>query len=271
MNRTLPLPASGPKAIAGPPVAARSSVFLPKEHGSWSLALEPVILGLLVAPSSAGAALGLAAFAGFLARRPLKAVLSHQARPGSRTAALAFTACGVLGLAATVLRGGWPPLWPLVLAAPFGVLFAWFDAQGDSRATAAELAGSAAFALFPATFATLAGWSAPAALGLASVTLARSVPTVIAVRTFLRQRKHQPVKVWLPPLAALLGLGALVALAAAGHIPWLATVGAGVLLARTLWLGSGAAQKLTATRLGITEAILGGGYIILAAVAYRAL
>ena len=38
---------------------------LPKEHGSWSLALEPVAFGLLVAPSAAGAALALAAGLGF--------------------------------------------------------------------------------------------------------------------------------------------------------------------------------------------------------------
>ncbi|MFI5335473.1 MAG: YwiC-like family protein [Opitutales bacterium] len=241
---------------------------MPKEHGSWSLALEPVALGLLVAPSPAGAALGLAAIAGFFSRRPLKAVLARQARPRSLAAALAFMACGGIGLAATLLLGGLPALWPLVLAAPFGILFAWFDSQGDSRETAAELAGSTAFALLPATFATLAGWAAPAALALAGVALARSVPTIVAVRTFLRGRKQQPVKAWLPLLTALLGLGALLALAAARQVPWLATAGAGVLFARTVWLGSSQAPKWTATRLGLTEAILGFGYVALAAVAY---
>ena len=43
--------------------APASPAFWPKEHGSWSLALEPVALGLLVAPSPAGLALATAALA----------------------------------------------------------------------------------------------------------------------------------------------------------------------------------------------------------------
>ena len=61
----------------------RGAVFLPREHGSWSLALEPLALGLLVVPSAAGAALAAAALAGFFARRPLKAAAC---RPLSRSA-----------------------------------------------------------------------------------------------------------------------------------------------------------------------------------------
>ncbi|MGH8022300.1 MAG: YwiC-like family protein [Limisphaerales bacterium] len=50
----------------------------PKEHGSWFLALEPVALGMLAAPSGAGAALAVAASSGFLLRRPLKIVSCEQ-------------------------------------------------------------------------------------------------------------------------------------------------------------------------------------------------
>ena len=49
-----------------------SDLVWPKEHGSWSLALEPVALGLIAAPSLGGIALGMAVMAGFFARRPLK-------------------------------------------------------------------------------------------------------------------------------------------------------------------------------------------------------
>ena len=55
---------------------AAAQLTLPKEHGSWSLALEPVAFGLLVAPSAAGAALALAAVSGFFLRRPLKFALA---------------------------------------------------------------------------------------------------------------------------------------------------------------------------------------------------
>ena len=56
------------------------SVALPTEHGGWGLTLEPALLGLLVAPSWAGACLAAAAFVAFLVRTPLKTVLVDRYR-----------------------------------------------------------------------------------------------------------------------------------------------------------------------------------------------
>ena len=56
------------------------SVALPTEHGGWGLTLEPVLLGLLVAPSGAGLAMGCAAFLAFIARTPVKIVLVDRYR-----------------------------------------------------------------------------------------------------------------------------------------------------------------------------------------------
>src|SRR3974377_1668220 len=47
-------------------------LILPREHGSWSLALEPVAFGMLAAPSTPGLALAAAAISGLFLRRPLK-------------------------------------------------------------------------------------------------------------------------------------------------------------------------------------------------------
>src|SRR6516162_7239992 len=58
-----------------------AQLVLPKEHGSWSLALEPVALGLFVAPSAGGGALAVAAMAGFLMRRPLKLGVAAKTDP----------------------------------------------------------------------------------------------------------------------------------------------------------------------------------------------
>jgi YwiC-like protein len=55
--------------------AAWRAMAIPDEHGGWGLTAEPVLLGLLVAPSWAGAALAVAAFVAFLVRTPLKVVL----------------------------------------------------------------------------------------------------------------------------------------------------------------------------------------------------
>lgn len=53
------------------PAAARQrplwrSVAVPSEHGGWGLTFEPVLLGLIVAPSWAGVAIGVAAIVAIL-------------------------------------------------------------------------------------------------------------------------------------------------------------------------------------------------------------
>lgn len=247
-----------------------SPVFLPKEHGSWSLALEPILLGLLVAPSGSGVALAVAATALFFARRPFKALLSRssQLHPAARCATIILGLCAGIGLAEAMAMGGTVSLWPLLLAAPFGGLFVYCEAQGDSRAAAAELAGSTAFGLLPASFATLAGWPVSAALALAGLTVARSGPTVLTVRTYLRRRKGRAASTLPPILASLLGGATVVGLATFRQIPWLATLGACLLLAWTVVLLSIRAPAWSARRVGTTEAILGIVYIILATLAY---
>lgn len=249
-----------------------SALFLPKEHGSWSLALEPLALGLLVAPSSAGAALALAALAAFFARQPMKAALSPEFTRRRRTAretVVLFSALAVAGLVETLVLGGVAALWPLLLAAPFGALFAFFDLQNDSRAAAAELAGSATFAILPAAFATLAGWPGPAALALAALALARSVPTVLTVRTCFRLGKGQKTDARLPLAAAALALGLIGFLATQPLVPWLAVGLAALLLVRTVFLATPLRPAWPARRVGIMEAVLGVVYVGTLALAYR--
>ncbi|HTL73645.1 MAG TPA: YwiC-like family protein [bacterium] len=241
---------------------------LPKEHGSWSLALEPIALGLLVAPSWAGIPLALAASAGFFLRRPVK--ISLQAQPDPRRSLAAICVGALLFVAAASLLlamelGGVTRLWPLIPAALAGSLFAWFDARGANREGAAELAGASAFALLPATFASLAGWPAANSLALAAVMLARSVPTVMVVRTFLRRRKGGSVSPVPALLTALAATGILGWLALWSLVPWSVAVFSVLLAARAFWLGSPAAARWSARRLGYLELFMGAALVIVAA------
>lgn len=271
MNR----PFGPPVAVAASPAPLSShggSIFLPKEHGSWSLAFEPLMLGLLIAPSLAGLALAGTAIAGFFARRPLKAGLALPAPSRLWTARLAlaiFAGLALTGAAETFLLTTPLALWPLLLALPLGAMFVYFDAQGDSRATAAELAGSSAFAILPAAFATLAGWSTRAALALAVLAVVRSAPTVLTLRAYLRLRKGKSVTPAIPLAAASVGLASVIVLAAARQVPWLTALGALILLFRTIWFMTPLRPTWTARRLGITEAVVGIGYVTVVAVAYR--
>jgi hypothetical protein len=246
-------------------------LLLPKEHGSWSLALEPIALGLLVAPSRAGAPLALAAVAGFFLRRPLKILL--QTKPDSRRANAAFSAgilsfAAVAGLLLAVELGGIIRLWPLLPAAVAGLFFVWLDVRGENREGAAELAGASAFALLPAAFAALAGWPVASSLALAAVMLARSVPTVMTVRAFFRRRKGQIISLAPPLLAALLATGILCGLARLGLMPWAVAIFSIAFAARTIWFCSAPPQRLSARRLGFGELFLGVALILIAAVSW---
>lgn len=251
----------------------RRELLLPKEHGSWSLAFEPVALFLLVAPSVAGVALALATAAGFFTRRPLKLAVTLPAadprRAGARNWAVGLALAALLFLAATAFLGNVRALWPLLLAAPCGALFLWFDLRQAMREAEAELAGSIAFALLPAAGATLAGWPVPAALALAALMLARSVPTVLTLRTCLRRGKGQAAGV-LPPL--VLGFAALALtawLAWQGLVPVAAPALSAIFLVRTVWLLGAFRPDWPARRLGLMEAVLGAIQLGVLTVAYH--
>ena len=248
-------------------------LFLPKEHGSWSLALEPIVLALLVAPSAAGALLALAGIAGFFTRRPLKFAITLPADDPRR--APAWIGAILFALLAAAAQGGaailGPPhaLWPLLLAAPFGALFLWFDLRNAAREAEAELAGSMAFALVPASGAMLAGWPAPVALALAALALARSAPTVLTVRTYLRLGKGEDPSAFPSLVAAGVAFATVALLARQGLVPSVAVAVSTVLLLRTGWLVSPLRPHWPARQLGVMEAILGVIHLTVLAAAYH--
>lgn len=266
-----PVKTSSPTASSP---ASLKALVLPREHGSWSLALEPVALGLLVAPSPGGAWLALAVVAGFFTRRPLKLAWTLPSSDPRRAPAARWTALfGTLALAGLLLAGtGDSPLsalWPLLLAAPLAAAFLWFDLRNEMREAEAELAGSAAFALVPAAFATLAGWTAGPALALAALMLARSMPTVLAVRAYLRIQKGRAAAAGAAWATAALALGVTGLLAWRGLVPAAAVAIVGLFFARTAGLLGPARPTWSARRIGMLEAVLGVIFLTGLVLAYR--
>ena len=132
-----------------PPTIHGESVALPAEHGGWGLTAEPVLLGLLIAPSWAGLVLGAAAMTAFVARTPIKIGLGdlRRGRRLDRTrVALAIGAAelvllGVLAATAVLLAD--QPFWiPLLVAAPLLVTELAYDIRSRGRRLVPELAGS---------------------------------------------------------------------------------------------------------------------------------
>ncbi len=234
-------------------------LVLPKEHGSWSLALEPLALGMLVVPSAAGGALVCAAVAGFFLRRPLKLVLSGKADPRVPSAIGAVIALSMLAIASLALAmtiGGMAKLWPLIPAAVAGIGFVWFDSRNAGREEAAELCGVIAFGFLPATFGTLASWSVAESMALAAVMLARSVPTVLFVRVYLRRNKGHVTDV--APALIAAGIAPVLAtwLVFSHLAPWPAIVLAFLLAGGTFWALRGN-RRFTARKIGIAEMTFG--------------
>ena len=101
------------------------SVALPSEHGGWGLTAEPALVGLIVAPSAAGACLAGAALTAFLVRTPLKVAAVDRRRHRSlartriaqRVATVELVALAALVVTAVLAADA--PFWqPLVVAAP---------------------------------------------------------------------------------------------------------------------------------------------------------
>ena len=271
--------------IAPGPLARWRELVWPREHGSWALALEPLALGLLVAPSAAGAWLAFAVLAAFFARRPLRIVfvdVSARRRAAARgpLIALALVAAGCF-TAAIAIGGtawlGW--LAPIAIA---GTVFLSFDLRAEGRAEVAEVAGAAAFALLPGALAALAGWRAPEAAALAFVMCGRSVPTVLCVRAVLRAQKiGEPLdrlgalswsngrRFAFALVAALLAVVVGAVLAHAGFVPRTVVGLLGFLAVRAVALLLFPRPELRPRTIGAMEAGLGVLFVTFAAVAWR--
>lgn len=247
-------------------------VLLPAEHGAWAFLGEPIVLGLLVAPSPAGVLLAVAAAAGFLARQPLRLIVGDR-RHGRRypRTVQAERALGLAMLVALVAlagahllaRGAW---WPaLVVAAPFAVAALALDLGRRSRELAAELAAVVALGAIAAAIALANGRDPGTAYGLWGVLAARALPSVLVVRARLRldRGEHAPVA---PAIAAsALAPVAIGALVWAGWVPWPAAAALALLLGRAIWALSPMRPRWTTPQLGVSEIV--AGLLVVAATA----
>ena len=215
------------------------SVALPVEHGGWGFLLEPVALGLLVAPSAAGLAFGLAALGAFLARHPLKLVLLDRGKAlrTARTAAgerfaLAYGVAAILALLAAWALAGARPLVPLLAAAPLGLVQIVYDARNRSRALAPELSGAVALGSLASAIALAGGWTLAPALALWALLGSRATASVLYVRARLRLDRGQGPSLLPAAVSHVAAVGLAAGLFRAGWAPALAVLALSALLLR---------------------------------------
>ncbi|HUW04228.1 MAG TPA: YwiC-like family protein [Acidimicrobiales bacterium] len=212
------------------------SVALPSEHGGWSLTAEPALLGLLVAWSWPGLALGVAAMVAFVARTPLKLVLvdrwRHRRLDRTRLAAsIAAVELVVLAmLSGYAIWAGEPGFWvPLAVAAPLVILELWYDMRSRGRRLVPELAGTVGIGAVAAAIALAGGETERVAWGLWVVMAARSIAAVPYVRAQILRARSRPGPRWHSDLGQLIAV-LLVAVAwASDLVPGPAAIAIGAL------------------------------------------
>ena len=251
-------------------------VAIPAEHGGWGFLLEPLLLGLLVAPSWGGIWLAVSTVGVFLMRPPLKIALTDRRRRRYERTLLAerfvllYGSMAVLGLGAAVLAAGADILLPLVIAAPAGMIQVIYDVRSDSRHWLPEVAGPAALGSAATGIALAGGWPTTAAFALWPIILARAIPSVLYVRAYLRLAKGGSPSLSLPLLAQATGIGAVLALTLAGLTPVLAVVALVILLLRAIIRLSGFRRPTAPRVIGFQEIGFGIMTVVLTAAGYAA-
>jgi len=246
-------------------------LVLPKEHGSWSLAFEPIVFGLIAAPSLAGGWFGLSVAAAFFARRPLRiATREHRAdrRAAARQALAICAGVSIISLLVAVRSAGLGWLAWLAPSGLAGVFFLTSDLRNNGREASAEIAGAAAFAFLPAALAALSGRSAAIAIAMGLVMCARAVPTVICVRAGLRAAKTGVCHVAPAIVSAVVAVIVALLLALAHLAPWIAVAAMVVFALRATLLLVTPRPALRARTIGMIEAVLGVCFVVTVALAW---
>jgi hypothetical protein len=251
------------------PATPWKSVALPAEHGGWSFLIEPLILGLILRPSTAGAWLAAGAVAAFLARHPLKLVALDRRRgvryPRTRLAERFFAAYALAAassfLVAFSLAGG-AILTPIAAAAPFALVALMRDLQGRGREALPEVAGAVGLgASAPAI--VLAGGGLPSTAWLAwALGAARAATAILYVRARVRVARglDGEARATLARPVMIVHAGALLMALAAVNAARLSPIAASAFLLLLLRAVHGLAPGCAPIRaqvLGIQEVLVG--------------
>ncbi len=193
-------------------------VGIPSEHGGWSLTLEPVVLGLLIAWSWPGFALGVAALLAFITRTPLKIVMVDRwrdrwldrtalaARIASIEAAIIIALAIVATLGAITTR-----FWiPIAIGIPLVALELWYDMRSRSRRLIPELAGTLGISLSVSAIVIADGGSTSLAIGMWVVISARAIAAVVYARAQVARGFGRSTALWHSDVAQALGVIAVV-------------------------------------------------------------
>lgn len=252
------------------------TVALPTEHGGWSFISEPILLGLLLAPTWGGLTLGIAAFAAFLLRHPLKLYIKDiragRLVPRTLTAWRFVLLYGGVMVVATILMLLLMPslvvLIPLGLSLPLIGVQLWHDIHNRGRSLIAELAGALATGALASSIALLDEWSFAIAIGLWLALAVKGLTAVLYVRSRLRLERNKPDSRFLTLSMHSIGILLLLLAASYALLPWTAPL-AMVILSIRAGIGLSHLRKPRPAKvIGIQEMMYGFGFVGLMLLGY---
>jgi hypothetical protein len=252
--------------------SAWRAVAMPAEHGGWGLTLEPVLLGLLVAPSWAGASIGAAAFLAFLARTPAKLVAVDKRRDRwLARSRLAFLVAGaeLLLIAALVAAATWSAV--AVVAAGVAlplVAVEWsFDIRSRGRRLLPELCGAVGIGASAAAIIIVDGGAATLAIGCWLVLAARSLGAIPFVRSQIVQARRGVLDTRSSDLAQVAAVGLATTAAVLDRAVLLGALGVAALAGLQLWWVRRAPPAVKV--LGMRQMALGLSLVVVTALGVR--
>lgn len=250
------------------------SVAVPAEHGGWGFLSEPLLLGLLIAPSLPGIGLVLMMAAVFLLHQPLKIVVKdrRKGRVYERTRLaqqflVIYGVSGLVGFGITWVSAS-NPLWiiPLLTAAPFAALQLAYELRNDGRNLVSEIVGALVLAA-SAPALLLAAGHLPLLAVLAWGALAlRIIPAILYVRARIRLIHGKPIRRQLIIAAHLAAVVIGLFLWASGLANAAILLATGALLARAIY-GLYFSPSVAAKVVGFQEVFWGMAYMVMCAVA----
>ncbi len=240
------------------------AVALPIEHGSWGFLFEPLLGGLLIAPTFNSVWIAIMVIGAFLTRQPLKVYLTDW-RAGRKLPqtelALKFIfiygAIFLVGISGSLFFVKPNSFLPFLLIAPLAIYQIYCDASQQSRQLLPELTGAVAISSSIAVIALSNELDPALAYSFWAIFVARLIPSILYVRNRLKLEKGKEFFL-IPVLAShFIAVGAIGMLAGNGLGSKLTLAVSVILLARAFWGLSPFRKKSKAVKIGIWEVIYG--------------
>lgn len=251
------------------------SVALPVEHGAWGFLFEPLLAGLILAPSAAAPFISLFVVGSFLSRQPLKFylgdLLSEKSLPRTNLArrfVFIFGAIALLGLVGAISLTSLNNLLPFAVAAPIVIYLITQDIARQTRELLPEILAALALASSITVVALAGGFDTPFALSLWLLMVARLIPSVLYVRSRLRLQKAKSFQVFGPLASHVVATLVVFALHSIGNASILTMTMSAFLAARAVHGLSGSAPSMSAKAIGIREVIYGTLYALTVVIGY---